>query len=98
MPERILDQVCVFHHIVNFQPTVMEKGQISEWPLSGVYYSDIGNIERGFTSKSPLPIQPKGAGVYYSMARSHSDPHSKTWKRSKESSQLSTDSTHELPL
>ncbi|GFW07143.1 putative RNA-directed DNA polymerase from transposon X-element [Trichonephila clavipes] len=32
------------------------------------------------------------------MARSHSDPHSKTWKRSKEPSQLSTDSTHELPL
>ncbi|GFX40185.1 putative RNA-directed DNA polymerase from transposon X-element [Trichonephila clavipes] len=26
------------------------------------------------------------------------DPHSKTWKRSKEPSQLSTDSTHELPL
>ncbi|GFT50090.1 putative RNA-directed DNA polymerase from transposon X-element [Trichonephila clavipes] len=32
------------------------------------------------------------------MARSYSDPHSKTWKRSKEPSQLSTDSTHELPL
>ncbi|GFW99906.1 uncharacterized protein TNCV_2126141 [Trichonephila clavipes] len=32
------------------------------------------------------------------MARSHRDPHSKTWKRSKEPSQLSTDSTHELPL
>ncbi|GFW71709.1 RNase H domain-containing protein [Trichonephila clavipes] len=25
MPERILDQVCVFNHIVNYQPTVMEK-------------------------------------------------------------------------
>ncbi|GFU59049.1 putative RNA-directed DNA polymerase from transposon X-element [Trichonephila clavipes] len=32
------------------------------------------------------------------MARSHSDPHSKTWKRSKEPSQLSTNSTHELRL
>ncbi|GFX80444.1 RNase H domain-containing protein [Trichonephila clavipes] len=32
------------------------------------------------------------------MARSHSDPHSKTWKRSQEPSQLSTDSTHELPF
>ncbi|GFV76546.1 probable RNA-directed DNA polymerase from transposon X-element [Trichonephila clavipes] len=31
MPERILDQVCVFNHIVNYQPTVMEKGQSSEW-------------------------------------------------------------------
>ncbi|GFY35370.1 hypothetical protein TNCV_797191 [Trichonephila clavipes] len=25
MPERILDQVCVFNHIVNHQPIVMEK-------------------------------------------------------------------------
>ncbi|GFU15227.1 uncharacterized protein TNCV_3937841 [Trichonephila clavipes] len=25
MPERILDPVCVFNHIVNYQPTVMEK-------------------------------------------------------------------------
>ncbi|GFU07093.1 RNase H domain-containing protein [Trichonephila clavipes] len=25
MPERILDQVCIFNHIVNFQPTVIEK-------------------------------------------------------------------------
>ncbi|GFV01098.1 putative RNA-directed DNA polymerase from transposon X-element [Trichonephila clavipes] len=40
----------------------------------------------------------EGAGVSYSMASSHSDPHSQTWKRSKEPSQLSTDSTHELPL
>ncbi|GFV28367.1 hypothetical protein TNCV_422551 [Trichonephila clavipes] len=32
------------------------------------------------------------------MARSHSDPHSQTWKRFKEPSQLSTDSTHELPF
>ncbi|GFX80412.1 hypothetical protein TNCV_177511 [Trichonephila clavipes] len=41
-------------------------------------------FERGFTSKSPLPIQPnmEGAGVSYSMARSHSDPHFKTWTRS----------------
>ncbi|GFX47616.1 hypothetical protein TNCV_3016351 [Trichonephila clavipes] len=28
----------------------------------------------------------------------HSDPHFKTWKDHKEPSQLSTDSTHELPL
>ncbi|GFV29900.1 hypothetical protein TNCV_657291 [Trichonephila clavipes] len=51
-------------------------------------------------NKSPLPIQPnmEVAGVSYLMARSHSDPHSKTWKRSKEPSQLSTDSTHKLPL
>ncbi|GFW07144.1 putative RNA-directed DNA polymerase from transposon X-element [Trichonephila clavipes] len=34
MPERILDQVCVFNHIVNYQPTVMEKGQSSE---NGLY-------------------------------------------------------------
>ncbi|GFX80846.1 probable RNA-directed DNA polymerase from transposon X-element [Trichonephila clavipes] len=45
MPERILDQVCVFNHIVNYQPTVMEKGQSSEWLLSGLFYSDIGNID-----------------------------------------------------
>ncbi|GFV28369.1 uncharacterized protein TNCV_422571 [Trichonephila clavipes] len=45
MPERILDPVCVFNHIVNYQPTVMEKGQSSEWPLSGLFYSDIGNID-----------------------------------------------------
>ncbi|GFU70917.1 hypothetical protein TNCV_3633291, partial [Trichonephila clavipes] len=34
MPERILDPVCVFNHIVNYQSTVVEKGQSSEWPLS----------------------------------------------------------------
>ncbi|GFW10289.1 hypothetical protein TNCV_4812571 [Trichonephila clavipes] len=34
--QRILDPVCVFNHIVNYQPTVMEKGQSSEWPLSGI--------------------------------------------------------------
>ncbi|GFX64860.1 hypothetical protein TNCV_1095041 [Trichonephila clavipes] len=45
MPERILDQVCVFNYIVNYQPTVMEEGQSSEWPLSGLFYSDIGNID-----------------------------------------------------
>ncbi|GFV53280.1 uncharacterized protein TNCV_1645121 [Trichonephila clavipes] len=28
--QRILDPVCVFNHIVNYQPTVMEKGQSSE--------------------------------------------------------------------
>ncbi|GFT55208.1 hypothetical protein TNCV_3270921 [Trichonephila clavipes] len=33
--QRILDPVCVFNHIVNYQSTVMEKGQSSEWPLSG---------------------------------------------------------------
>ncbi|GFX13682.1 hypothetical protein TNCV_1921951 [Trichonephila clavipes] len=33
----------------------------------------------------------------YSMARSHSDPHFKTWKSPK-NPQLSTDSTHELPF
>ncbi|GFU59098.1 hypothetical protein TNCV_2933871 [Trichonephila clavipes] len=43
--QRILDQVCIFNHIVNYQPTVMEKGQSSEWPLSGLFYSDIGNID-----------------------------------------------------
>ncbi|GFV06938.1 hypothetical protein TNCV_2916981 [Trichonephila clavipes] len=45
-------------------------------------------------------IQPnkEGAGVSYLMARSHSDCHSKTWNRSQEPSQLSTDSTHELPF
>ncbi|GFV72323.1 hypothetical protein TNCV_637851 [Trichonephila clavipes] len=32
------------------------------------------------------------------MARSLSDPHFKTWERSKEPSQLSTDSTHKLTL
>ncbi|GFX07288.1 putative RNA-directed DNA polymerase from transposon X-element [Trichonephila clavipes] len=45
MPERILDPVCVFNHIVNYQPTVVEKGQSSECPLSAIYYSDIGNID-----------------------------------------------------
>ncbi|GFT93809.1 putative RNA-directed DNA polymerase from transposon X-element [Trichonephila clavipes] len=34
----------------------------------------------------------------YSIAGSHSDPHPKTWKRSKKPSQLSTDSTDALPL
>ncbi|GFT33200.1 putative RNA-directed DNA polymerase from transposon X-element [Trichonephila clavipes] len=29
MPERILDPVCVFNHIVNYQPTVMEKESLS---------------------------------------------------------------------
>ncbi|GFW95677.1 putative RNA-directed DNA polymerase from transposon X-element [Trichonephila clavipes] len=31
--QRILDPVCVFNHIVNYQSTVMEKGQSSEWPF-----------------------------------------------------------------
>ncbi|GFT56825.1 reverse transcriptase domain-containing protein [Trichonephila clavipes] len=31
----ILDPVCVFNHIVNYQSTVVEKGQSSEWLLSG---------------------------------------------------------------
>ncbi|GFX25566.1 hypothetical protein TNCV_4064191, partial [Trichonephila clavipes] len=38
MPERILDPVCVFNHIVNYQSTVMEKDQSSEWPLSGFQF------------------------------------------------------------
>ncbi|GFS53294.1 RNA-directed DNA polymerase from mobile element jockey [Trichonephila clavipes] len=46
----------------------------------GISYVLLSPFERGFTSKSPLPIQPnmEGAGVSYSMARSHSDPHFKT--------------------
>ncbi|GFV11351.1 putative RNA-directed DNA polymerase from transposon X-element [Trichonephila clavipes] len=42
----------------------------------GISYGIASPFERGFT-KSPLPIQPnmEGAGVSYSMARSHSDPH-----------------------
>ncbi|GFX08443.1 hypothetical protein TNCV_3269321 [Trichonephila clavipes] len=28
----------VFNHIVNYQPTVVEKGQNSEWPLSGLLF------------------------------------------------------------
>ncbi|GFW67634.1 putative RNA-directed DNA polymerase from transposon X-element [Trichonephila clavipes] len=57
MPERILDPVCVFNHIVNYPPTVMEKGQSSEWPLSGIYYSDIGNIDC-FANKDRLERTP----------------------------------------
>ncbi|GFY11578.1 putative RNA-directed DNA polymerase from transposon X-element [Trichonephila clavipes] len=65
----------------------------------GIYYELLRHLNED-SLMSPLPIQPnmEGAGVPYSMARSHSDPHSKTWKRSKEPSQLSTNSTHELPF
>ncbi|GFT42979.1 putative RNA-directed DNA polymerase from transposon X-element [Trichonephila clavipes] len=42
--------MCVFNQIVSYQPTVMEKGQSSEWPLSVNYYSDIGNIDCFYSS------------------------------------------------
>ncbi|GFT29473.1 probable RNA-directed DNA polymerase from transposon X-element [Trichonephila clavipes] len=54
MPERILDPVCVFNHIVKYQPTVMEKGQSSEWPLSGISHSDIETSTALFSS--PLDV------------------------------------------
>ncbi|GFX38947.1 putative RNA-directed DNA polymerase from transposon X-element [Trichonephila clavipes] len=57
MPERILDPVCLFNHIVYYQPTVMEKGQSRKWPLSGIYYSDIGNIDC-FATKNRLERTP----------------------------------------
>ncbi|GFX25515.1 putative RNA-directed DNA polymerase from transposon X-element [Trichonephila clavipes] len=36
MPERILDPVCVFNHIVNYQSTVMEKGQKQRMAFIGI--------------------------------------------------------------
>ncbi|GFV17878.1 hypothetical protein TNCV_4051601 [Trichonephila clavipes] len=40
------DQVCVFNHIVNLQPTVMRrKVKVENGFYRGLYYSDIGNID-----------------------------------------------------
>ncbi|GFT04409.1 hypothetical protein TNCV_1929321 [Trichonephila clavipes] len=50
--------------------------------LDGISYELLPPFERGFTNKSPLPIQPnmEGAGISHSMARIHTDFYSKTWK------------------
>ncbi|GFV28366.1 hypothetical protein TNCV_422541 [Trichonephila clavipes] len=70
MPERILDPVCVFNHIVNYQPTVMEKGQSSRTGLyrefnipiletSTALFSsplDVANLIGKTFAKCPAPI------------------------------------------
>ncbi|GFU13041.1 hypothetical protein TNCV_4952121 [Trichonephila clavipes] len=53
--ERILDPVCVFNHIVTYQSTVMEKGQSSEWPLSGFFNIPILETSTALYS-SPLDV------------------------------------------
>ncbi|GFT31298.1 hypothetical protein TNCV_1792841 [Trichonephila clavipes] len=45
MPERILDPVCVFNHIVNYQSTVMEKATKNR----------LGGHLSAFRCRQPLP-------------------------------------------
>ncbi|GFT16883.1 putative RNA-directed DNA polymerase from transposon X-element [Trichonephila clavipes] len=55
MPERILDPVCVFNHIVNYQSTVMERSK-QRMAFIGIFNIPILKLFYCFLYSSPLDV------------------------------------------